>query len=229
MNSVFLHSGNGARSSGTVFVFTVIVATGICAVLLAGCDDNPTEDSESWPPVSSALHQEFSSKQQGLEALSTAVAKSDFSSVYQWGDAAIAAYEIDNEDDAKIDIENPDVWNALFDAAGVDTATNYRGEIWLNKRFEVAGTVDDTVYDYTFVKSDESEANNCLPRYAEAECGACVERIDEHWHLFLLWYPSEWLADFDGLDDGDTERFNELNKEMQFKMQTCMEQFYDEQ
>jgi hypothetical protein len=152
-----------------------------------------------------------------------------YSSVAIWGDGSLRATVYGNDGYEEVEIEDPQKWNDLFRNAGVDTADNYFDVITLTNRFEHAGIFDDKLYDYEFVKSEEiSTTPICEPRLSSATCGTCYERIDSDWHLRITWYPSEWIREFDDVDDSNSEQFDELMSEMQANLSVCMEQFFDE-
>ena len=49
---------------------TLVTAMGVIVLVTTGCE----RENDSWPPVSSQLHQEFSQKQDGLEVLADELA-----------------------------------------------------------------------------------------------------------------------------------------------------------
>lgn len=206
-----------------------LVVAGLFVFPLAACQSSVNEIDDNWPPVSGELHQVFRNNQQGLEMLSKELAGSEYFSVILWGDGAVRASKHGSEGIEKVEMEDPRAWKALFDEAGVDTATKYMDEVSLHKRFDTAGTFGKTVYDYLFVRSAEPDTLICIPRYSESECGTCDEQLDDTWYLRLLWYPSDWLSEFEGLDVADTEQFDELISNMQPKMSACLDRFFDEQ
>ena len=213
----------------TLPIAIVFLATGLLVLPLAACQRSGSGEDEKRPPVSSELHRVFFKHQQGLEELSIELVKSDYPSVALWGNDSVRAPNLDSEEHEWVEVEEPNEWKALFQKAGVDTASNYRGKISLHNRFEAAGTFDKTIYDYVFVKSDEFEELKCIPRYSETECGSCSEQLDDRWSLRLMWYPSDWIAGFEEIEEGDAEQENELVKTMQLKMSACMDRFFEEQ
>ncbi len=195
---------------------------------LVACATNSVEREKGWPPVSSEIRQEFESNQDGLEALSLKMSASTYSSVIRWGDDEVAAYEMDDEDRKMNYLAKPQEWIELFESANADSVDRYFGQVTLHRRFEPTGIVGETLFDHAFVMSNEAESTDCLPHYAESECGSCVERINDNWHVSLMWYPNEFLSAFEGLDEVDTEESGELIAQMQTKMESCMNRFSDE-
>lgn len=204
-----------------------LVIIALSVTLLVACATNYAEQEKGWPPVSNDIRNEFDSNHSSLEALSLELTRSIYSSVFRWDNGEVAAYKMDSEDHEMINLEDPKRWIELFEDANVDTVDRYRGKVSLSRRFEPTNIVDGRVFDHTFVKSDAPESTNCLPHYAESECGACVENLDDKWHVTLMWYPNDFLSGFDDLDESDTEEFDELNTQMQIKMGLCMNRFIE--
>ena len=204
---------------------TLVTAMGVIILVTSGCE----RENDSWPPVSSQLHQDFRQRQDGLEVLIDELVDNGYSSVAIWGDGSLRATVYGSDGYEEVEIEDPDKWNDLFGNAGVDTAENYTDEIRLHNRFEHAGIFDDTVYDHIFVKSAGTYTPPiCEPQLSSETCGVCDERIDGDWHLRIIWYPSEWITEFDELDASKTRQYDELTSRMQLKAEECMEKFFDE-
>ena len=158
-----------------------------------------------------------------------ALVDNGYSSVAIWGDGTLRATVYGSDGYEEVEIEDPQKWNDLFGNAGVDAADHYTDEIRLHNRFEYAGIFDDTVYDYEFVKSAEDFIlPTCEPQLGAATCGVCDEPIDSAWRLRIIWYPSEWMGEFDDLDESNTEQIDELMSRMQSNIDVCLKQFYDE-
>lgn len=181
----------------------------------------------SWPPIAESLRSQFRDNRAGLNALGESLRTSEYRSIFQYGDGNVAGFEGDDNAEM-VELEDDKFWNDLFAAADVTSAGKYGGSIELQKHFEPAGIVDGRVFTSTYVKSDVAESSSCLPHHSETECGACVERLDANWHMTLMWFPNEWLQGFEKMDESDTERFQEMNAEMQSKLRTCLSHFLEE-
>lgn len=203
---------------------TLVAAMGVIALVTTGCE----RENDSWPPVSSQLHQKFSQKQDGLEVLANELVDNGYSSIAIWSDGSLRATVHGSDGYEEVDIEDPQKWNDLFGNAGVDTAENYSDQVRLHNRFEHAGIFDDKVFDYEFVKSAETYPPPiCKPRLSSETCGGCEERIDDDWHLRIIWYPSQWITEFEEVGASKAGQHDDLMSRMQLKAVECMDEFFD--
>lgn len=192
---------------------------------LSAATRNLKSGLERWPPVAQELREQFRKNREGLEALGRSLGESPYNSVFQPGDGSVAGFEEGDDASEVIELESEKVWNALFAAAGVTSVTRYRGSTEFSNHYEAADIADGRVFGSAYVKSNTAESSSCLPHFAETECGVCVERLDDNWHMTLMWYPADWLKGFEDLEDSELTGFNELNAQMQVKMNSCLGTF----
>lgn len=211
------------RNLGPISLFF----TGVLVLSLSGCKRQGAGEANSWPPVSGQLHERFRAHRDGLEQLSEELVGSDYESVVLLGDGTIKASRYSSDGYESFKLEEPTVWEVLFERAGVDTARKYDA-IMLHNRFELAGDIDGTAYDYWFVKSGEYELPNCVQSLSDSECGLCTEEIDDSWHLRLAWYPSRLLTAYDSYFESQNETPDELMRETLSNLGPCLDQFFDE-
>jgi hypothetical protein len=174
-----------------------ILAAGPLAVSLQGCTKSAEEKARYVSAMSAELDQQFRVNDDGVRTLGDELAASDFDSVQLLADSSVRALIYDGITFNETVVEDPALWRNLLNDAEVDYAYKSGSGITLMKSLKPPYVFGDSGYEYQFISSAYDLSQSCLPRHFESECGACIEPLDDEWHLLVSWLPTSWVDELE--------------------------------